>query len=184
MIEDEIKVWIEPKLWFSPATIRAKQFWIAGSSLRPQENINDLDLYPISGTWKEPTVGYTSTRNSWMIRGKYPIQLCHIRAPSLEGLVESFDFAHVKLGAEVHWNDGWVVRKVYVSENYEPDRVFYCPIADSTPLNSLIRLFKYYKRDLSIDLRFNVRVILKEWIRRNGGSVTEKDVQITQNLYE
>ena len=77
------------------------------------------------------------------------LQFCKYFKPSLKELVESFDFAHIKLGIELQKNNTWKVSEIYLSEDFIKARIvgdsFYT--GSEYPLASLNRLFKYYKRE-------------------------------------
>jgi len=123
-------------------------YFIAGNSLN-RKKFSDIDIFPkgdniISVACDNiivKTKNATTYKNNDII-----LQVCDYRHLSLESLVNSFDFAHVQIGAEVK---NIVLTDVYFTENFKKYKI----IEDSTfidteyPLSSLIRLGKYYKKN-------------------------------------
>jgi len=142
-----------------------KPFYLAGGSLCGDE-VHDFDLYPEPGkpfdaTEIEHMIETTCAADAAVVH-KSPnaltvrllaknqiVQFCSYRKPSLEALVDSFDFSHIQVGIafrgngcapyhdHVYYTDAFVVanvtrRTVYTGSEY--------------PLSSLMRLFKYHKR--------------------------------------
>lgn len=142
-----------------------RPFFLAGGSLCG-DPVNDFDLYPIP---VRPFSGIAvldvvlanpdkykllaQTRNAITVRlldKGQTVQFCSYQKSTLADLVESFDFSHIQVGIEftgdrepphadaVYYTDGFVIanmvhRTVYTGSEY--------------PLSSLVRLFKYAKRD-------------------------------------
>jgi hypothetical protein len=130
-------------------------FYFAGNAL----NVglpNDLDLFPVEKNdfkrqWEATGVKVTSTTpNATTIKASgQTLQLCNYWYPSLKELVESFDFAHIKIGAEVTVEGSIVsVGDIYMSPDFviakTTGKTFFT--GSKFPLSSLIRLFKYHKR--------------------------------------
>lgn len=105
------------------------------------------------------------------------VQLCNYVKGSLKQLVESFDFAHCKIGVYVdpiidgesgsltytnieikdcHISDAWFIAAADDSSFYAlmPDES-----ANGYPLSSLIRLFKYRKRDIITNAKCKTTVL-------------------------
>lgn len=142
-----------------------RPFFLAGGSLCG-DPVNDFDLYPspvvpfdsstvLNVVWANPGKYklLSKTRNAVtvkLIAKDQVVQFCSYRKPSLMELVKSFDFSHIQVGVEftgdkepphadtVYYTDDFVLanvkrRTVYTGSEY--------------PLSSLVRLFKYAKRD-------------------------------------
>lgn len=130
-------------------------FYIAGNALN-QGKPADLDLFPVRETdfierapaIEAATVSETRNACTAIVNG-VTVQLCNYYHESLAELVESFDFAHVKLGAKVEVMHGTpFVTDVYYSEDWLAakalESTFYT--GSGYPLSSLIRCFKYSTR--------------------------------------
>lgn len=142
-----------------------KPFYLAGGSLCGDE-VHDFDLYPVFGDpfnaeniaakitetcGKDAVTVYKST-NALTVRllaKNRVVQFCSYMKPTLEELVDSFDFSHIQVGIafrgnacapfheHVYYTDAFVLanvtrKTVYTGSEY--------------PLSSLVRLFKYHKR--------------------------------------
>lgn len=130
-------------------------FYIAGNCLN-KDTPRDIDLFPrrqnqfdyITDKYSNYIVFKTKNAITLRYKDRGIIQFCHYHHNSLEDLVNSFDFAHVQIGAHIV-NDGRInVKEVYHTFDYSEAKM-----AESTfftgskyPLSSLIRLFKYYGR--------------------------------------
>lgn len=142
-----------------------RPFYLAGGSLCGDE-VHDFDLYPVCGDSfdvKEIQAKIAESRgNDAVVVYKSPnaltvrllaenqiVQFCSYRKPSLDALVDSFDFSHIQVGIafrgngcapfheHVYYTDAFVLanvtrKTVYTGSEY--------------PLSSLVRLFKYHKR--------------------------------------
>ena len=163
-----------------------RPFFLAGGSLCG-DPVNDFDLYP------DPTMPFNRTAVKAAVLanpGKYEllantpnaitvklinkaqvVQFCSYQKPSLIALVESFDFSHIQVGIrftgdgkpphanDVYYTDEFILanvtrRTVYTGSEY--------------PLSSLIRLFKYAKRNklTRIGVARAVMKILKDVLNR------------------
>lgn len=163
-----------------------RPFFLAGGSLCG-DPVNDFDLYP------SPVVPFNSstvldvvlanpgkykllskTRNAVTVKllaKDQVVQFCSYQKPSLMELVKSFDFSHIQVGIEftgdkepphadaVYYTDEFVLanvkrRTMYTGSEY--------------PLSSLVRLFKYAKRDklTRIGVAQAVMKILKDVLDR------------------
>jgi hypothetical protein len=131
-------------------------FYVAGNSLN-EEVPNDFDLYPV---WKnqfddvrnkigeDNVVCVTKNAVTAKIDG-HTVQFCNYFKNSLDELLESFDFAHVQVGARftkaldsspisnVDFTPNWLVAK-------STGQTFYTH--SEYPISSLIRINKYIKR--------------------------------------
>ena len=149
--------------------------YVAGGYLNP-DNPNDMDIYPVNENLPTFTTmsikrdGFSFAYNagdekntlSFSYGGKI-YQICKYIKPSLKDLVDSFDFAHIQAGCLVEIGTPLVVKDVYVSEDYIVARTtgksFYT--GTEYPLSSLIRTFKYAKRE-ELGNRKNVSNIVLE----------------------
>lgn len=166
------------------------EFIVAGNSLN-KDIPNDFDLYA-NGKYefefeklrlelKDNII--SSTKNALTAKfGDTTVQFCSYKKNSLKELVDSFDFAHIQLGAlyvidrsntfeEKHIA---LVKDLYVSENWEKAKLlettFYTEpkLEDSYPLSSLIRVFKYQERGTFGDRTYTLAVlkILNQILKR------------------
>lgn len=142
-----------------------RPFFLAGGSLCG-DPVNDFDLYP------DPTMPFgraairdavfanpgkyellTSTPNAITVKiiGKAQVvQFCSYQKPSLIALVKSFDFSHIQVGIRFT-GDG---KPPHADDAYYTDEFILANVTRRTvytgseyPLSSLVRLFKYAKRD-------------------------------------
>lgn len=149
-----------------------KDFYVAGNSLNKLAP-NDIDIFPVSdffnrdqalklGTIVSETKNATTVKvnvddtiqhqtvddqNEIRVVGKtITIQLCNYSHDSLEKLVESFDFAHIRIGAKI--NVSGTVESVYYTKDYIDAKMCQSTeyIGSEYPLSSLMRAFKYAKR--------------------------------------
>jgi hypothetical protein len=154
-------------------TMTLSEFYIGGNSLNRDEP-NDIDLFPVGESdfgdlWYQPTEGELSVQKAGYVWGwervsrtrnavtldmdGTPVQFCSYHHKSLEDLVESFDFAHIKVGAHVKRHGKskkYDVQSVYISDDYVAARgmetTYYT--GSDYPMSSLIRLVKYGARGL------------------------------------
>jgi hypothetical protein len=169
---------LSPKLFDTLYRITKEQnFFIAGNSLN-KELPNDIDIFPtyeidkslIINKFKKLEEYYSyllkiisETKNA--ITFKYLnaykenvpeiYQYCFYYKGGLKELVESFDFAHIKIGASVNIKLSESnlctpeIKDIYISDDYIKaklaDDTFYT--RSDYPLSSLARLVKYAKRD-------------------------------------
>lgn len=142
-----------------------RPFFLAGGSLCG-DLVHDFDLYPspvvpfnndaiLDGVYKNPGEYklLAKTRNAVTVKllaKDQVVQFCSYQKPSLTELVKSFDFSHIQVGIEftgdkepphadaVYYTDGFVLANVVRRTEYT---------GSEYPLSSLVRLFKYAKRD-------------------------------------
>lgn len=142
-----------------------KPFYLAGGSLCGDE-VHDFDLYPvhndpfdakkieakITETCGKDAVVVNKSPNALTVRllaKNQIVQFCSYSKPSLDELVDSFDFSHIQVGIEfrgngcdpfheyVYYTDAFVLANVTRKTEYT---------GSEYPLSSLVRLFKYHKR--------------------------------------
>jgi len=145
-----------PHKWLLKQGIR--QVYVAGNSLNRAEP-HDIDLFPVrEGDFDSIGENVVSkTRNAiTCVTDGHAIQFCSYHHTSLASLVESFDFAHIQVGAlvtiygDTESGDAWVdVDAIYISEawveSHSLETSWYT--GSKYPLSSLVRLVKYAKYD-------------------------------------
>lgn len=147
------------------------EFYVAGNCLN-KDKPNDIDIFPVHDIVIDVCEGkflfkekdfvelkvVSKTRNATTAIAhfpdgkKYTLQFCNYFHPSLQELVESFDFSHVQVGAKisfdmptgecssgypVYFSDAYVESKLLQSTKYTGSQY---------PLSSLIRIIKYINR--------------------------------------
>jgi len=146
------------------------EFYVGGNSLN-RNPPNDIDIFPISGFFPHQTAEklgkvVSSTKNAITVKvnvdktlhhqtvegtndievsGKtVTVQLCNYLHPSLEELVNSFDFSHIQVGAKVTPTN----IDIYCTDKYEESKLCQSTeyFGSEYPISSLIRTFKYAKR--------------------------------------
>lgn len=146
------------------------EFYVGGNSLN-RNPPNDIDVFPINGFFSHQIAEklgkvVSSTKNAITVKvnvdktlhhqtvdgtndievgGKtITVQLCNYVHPSLESLVDSFDFSHIQVGAKVTPSN----IDVYCTNNYEESKLCQSTeyFGSEYPISSLIRTFKYAKR--------------------------------------
>lgn len=122
----------------------------AGSAMIPKHEINDIDVFFYNSRDYGNTVDvlkqlykYFETTNCVTINTKYvKVQLCKYIYPTMEQLVESFDFAHVQVAYDVFTQE--VAYTEQAKESFISRTTTFT--GSEYPLSSLIRLNKYYER--------------------------------------
>lgn len=159
--------------------LHIKKFYLAGNSLNVNKP-NDLDMYFDTyidwGIVKQVIEKYSAvvlyqSKNALTFKvGGIIIQFCCYTKPSLKELVESFDYAHVKIGVQFEYDEKLKLTDTYVSNDYIQakllDSTFYT--GSEYPLSSLIRMFKYVERGdyAGKSYRIDVLKILADIIKR------------------
>ena len=151
---------------------------IAGNSMN-KNTPNDFDLYADKGfefdfekikkfVEENDCCEYvTETRNALTVKvNDITLQFCKYQKDDLKTLVDSFDFAHIQVGALFEATNGYLkLTDVYYSENWEKAKMlettFYTKpdLKGSYPLSSLIRCFKYKERGDFGDRSYIVSVL-------------------------
>jgi hypothetical protein len=131
-------------------------FWIAGSCLN-KDTPNDYDIFNLHVSSLVPLnqtkpVHTSKNAQTYNIDGK-TIQICAYTKPTLLELIESFDFAHVQVGAEVKVVREGAGCKVIVTNLTVTDAYLDAMITGEShyvgsayPLSSLFRVSKYKDR--------------------------------------
>lgn len=142
--------------------------------------VNDYDIFPVVDgglilksfhTHADFVVLYRSS-NATTIKGKdIIIQLCQYYHPSLQHLVDSFDFIHCQIGMHVqdgalkagYCSDAYVMYKMTGTSGYT---------TSAYPLSSLFRCFKYHDRGTLTGRAWRMAVIkiLSDIVARGFGS--------------
>jgi len=133
-------------------SMKLKEFYLAGSSLT--EICNDVDLFPISefpvstipSKFGNFLISKTPNATTFRLPNNVVVQLCNHHKPTLESLVNSFDFTHIQVGAKctpdtvnrVYFTDGFISANALGDTEYT---------GSDYPFASMIRLFKYHKRN-------------------------------------
>lgn len=152
-------------------SINIPKFYIAGNSLNI-EKPNDIDIFPVNHADflkiksifnKEKLQILTETKNAvtYSMNGNI-IQLCKYYYSSLEELVESFDFAHIKIGAFIDFScKNEIKTEVYFSKDWINSQILHNTwyTGSKYPLSSLIRLVKYAKRNNFINRSYITSII-------------------------
>lgn len=129
---------------------------IAGGSMVPNAEINDIDVFPSATTLQVPTglrsdCKVSSTPNATtIVCGSATVQLCKYHAPTLRDLIETFDFSHVQAGMIVGragdgrfaWFDSDATDGALTA--WETGSTRYT--GSAFPLSSLVRSLKYAER--------------------------------------
>lgn len=122
-------------------------YYVAGSAIATRD-ISDIDVYPAGDLPFNLPKGakvLAATKNALTIANDPPIQFCQFKKPSLDALIESFDFAHVQAGAAIEngevtavaWTDAFVAANACRTSEFT---------GSEYPLSSAIRIMKYHKR--------------------------------------
>lgn len=144
---------------------------IAGNSLNAVKP-NDFDIYPDDNTFdfkaiKERVPSFDNTyvvcesRNALTISlDGYILQFCNYSKHTVAQLIESFDFAHIQIGAVIHicWEPGdpedgggyknSFIQSIWTTEDYRNAHIIGTTwyTGSDYPLSSLIRCIKYAQR--------------------------------------
>lgn len=174
-------------------------FIIAGNSLN-KDIPNDYDLYADENyefdfvkIKKEVPEVLSETKNALTVKIKdTTVQFCKYKKKNLKALVDSFDFAHIQIGASFKTvtsggADSVVFKEVYISEKWKTAKVlettFYTkPELDSSyPISSLIRIFKYKERGVFGDGSYIVAIfeILNQILKRGFNSYNDFKDQLS-----
>ena len=149
-----------------------EDYIIAGNSLNADKP-HDLDIYPDNSKFDYKAIkrrlnsfggAYVicETKNALTINlSGQVLQFCNYSKPTVQQLIESFDFAHIQIGAVVHicWESGdpdegggyagSFVQSVWVTNDYKSAHIIGTTwyTGSDYPLSSLIRCIKYAQRN-------------------------------------
>lgn len=148
--------------------LNRRPFYLAGGALG-RNRPNDFDLYPADG---EPfdleavaeAAGHidgmkvvSTTRNAMTVElNGQVLQLCQYQKGTLGALLASFDFAHCQVGAEFEADesggDFYVVTDVRYTQDWLRAKALESTFftGSAYPLASLLRTFKYAKREMFV----------------------------------
>lgn len=149
-----------PNVWMRERGIT--EAYVAGNCLN-RYTPHDIDLFPVTAqdceAWRhmgaEDLLSRTKNAATYRVGDGPVVQLCFYQHPSLRALVESFDFAHVQVGAHVRVYDngfagaGCTVEEVHFTEAWRVahavESTWY--IGSAYPLSSMVRTVKYAQHD-------------------------------------
>ena len=168
-VSETIKVRINKRLrnLYKPIALLLGEdvdYYIAGNSCNASVP-NDYDIYSIKSKFnfddikmyaermKMTVVSETKNALTIIINGT-PVQFCSYIKSSLLDLIESFDFAHIQIGVQIHnkWNDGIYeyseVKNVKTTCEWEKSQLLNTTwyTHSEYPLSSLLRCVKYAQR--------------------------------------
>ena len=144
---------------------------IAGNSLNVAKP-NDFDIYPDDSSFDFAAItkrlksfdgAYVvcETRNALTINlSGHVLQFCNYSKKNVSQLIESFDFAHIQIGAVVHicWEPGdpedgggyrsSFIQSIWITDDYKASHIIGTTwyTGSDYPLSSLIRCIKYAQR--------------------------------------
>lgn len=161
--------------------------YIAGGCLTHE--VNDIDIFQIEGKAKPFNPGYlpvwqSKNADTYSVNGK-SVQICSYGAGTLQELVDSFDYAHIKVGAKFTFRktaEGMGVvnilpENVYVSDDFINSNVLRTTwfTTSKYPLSSLIRARKYAERGLMSKGQYNRAIIncLADVVKRGFASYND-----------
>lgn len=127
------------------------ELYIGGGCLT--NKVSDIDVFPVTDTIpdliRDVTLVARSRNARTYLGAEYPIQLCSYSKPSLKELVDSFDYAHIQVGAKIELSPTRRVVEVYVSDNFIKANAVNTTwfTGSEYPLSSMIRAGKYYAKD-------------------------------------
>ena len=149
-----------------------EDYIIAGNSLNA-DRPNDLDIYPDNSKFdfdaiKKRVISFdgayvvSETRNALTVNlSGHIIQFCNYSKPTVQQLIESFDFAHIQIGAVIHicWDPGdpdegggyagSFIQSIWVTDDYKTAHIIGTTwyTGSDYPLSSLVRCIKYAQRN-------------------------------------
>lgn len=132
--------------------LKCDKCYVGGNSLN-RLTPNDYDLFPFgdsnieTGNLEE----LFESKNAKTVSGNgFTIQICNYRKNNLKELVDSFDFAHIQIGAVIiRSSKGNVsIEQLYYSPAYTTSKITESTFFTGSdyPLSSLMRMFKYKDR--------------------------------------
>lgn len=135
--------------------------------------IHDYDIFPINkddfNKITDKLIDYVVFKSKNAITVRYndiTVQFCKYHHNSLKELVDSFDFAHCQIGAEI--NNFTQVEDTYASQNYIDWKMTEEDVYTGSeyPLSSLIRTYKYKDNFLGRNYKRETVQILIDLIKR------------------
>ena len=137
-------------------------FYMAGGCFNDQ--IRDIDIFGYNGQGLSHKVIVQTKNATTYATQPWPTQICNYTKPTLNELLESFDFAHVQVGVEVRHK---VIVAIGWTQAFEDARLtqqtWYT--GSAYPLASLFRHDKYKNRGLIKNIKPRL-AILTDIIRR------------------
>lgn len=135
--------------------------------------IHDYDIFPINkddfNKITDKLIDYIVFKSKNAITVRYndiTVQFCKYHHNSLKELVDSFDFSHCQIGAEI--NNFTQVEDTYASQNYIDWKMTEEDVYTGSeyPLSSLIRTYKYKDNFLGQNYKRETIQILIDLIKR------------------
>lgn len=171
-----------------------EDYIIAGNSLNADKP-HDFDIYPDNSKFDLTAIkkrvksfagAYVAceTHNALTVNlSGQVLQFCNYSKPTVAQLIESFDFAHIQIGAVIHicWSPGSpedgggylnsYIQSVWITDNYKTAHILGTTwYTDSDyPLSSLLRCIKYAQRNTyanKFEYKADVLRILSDIINR------------------
>ncbi len=125
--------------------------FVAGNSLN-RDSPNDIDLFPVEqgdflGIDKKGLIVETKNARTYKYKEQV-IQLCNYHHASLYELVESFDYAHIQVGAYISNVSSKKISDLYGSQAWFDSHALQTTwfTGSEYPLSSLIRSTKYIRQ--------------------------------------
>jgi hypothetical protein len=155
------------------------EYYIGGNSLNGTP-LNDIDVFPdimppIIKLERDFEILQETPNAVTLMVGKNVVQLCKYHKPNLAELVESFDFAHIQVGARV--GQGVVCNVEFTEEWISSNalgRTWYT--GSDYPISSLTRLAKYASREHPrVLVRYSVIAILHDIFNLADGAFAWSD---------
>lgn len=124
-----------------------------------------LELDKDGDAFKTKGIVVSSTKNALTLKwNTETVQLCSYSYKSLKDLIESFDFAHNKIGAELKIKPFITIKKIYISDDFilarTTDTTFFT--GSNYPLSSMLRLMKFHKRGIitgNSHIRYTIEIM-------------------------
>lgn len=184
-----------------------EDYIIAGNSLNAAKP-NDFDIYPDDGTFdfkaiKKRVQSFDRAYVVWESRNAltvnldgHVLQFCNYSKKTVTQLIESFDFAHIQIGAVVHicWEPGYpedgggyhssYIQSIWVTEDYKAAHIIGTTwyTGSDYPLSSLIRCIKYAQRGTYAnkhEYKVDVLKILTDIINRGYSNYADYKDQLS-----
>jgi len=129
--------------------ISTASFHIGGNALNDPPRKTDIDIFPLDQknfdelalVFKPYQVAYTKNAGTYVLNGM-TIQVCRYFYPDIADLVQSFDYSHIQIGAQISENK---VKLIWWTSAYLESRIIGNTeyVGSKYPLSSIIRATKY-----------------------------------------
>ena len=135
---------------------------IAGGSLLPM-NSRDIDLFDVVGEIPEEFLVSTGYNARTYVNQGTVVQICRYTKQTMQALIQSFDFAHCQIAAQVVDRKLVEVRTTPEFQQYLTEGASWF-VGSEYPIGSLIRLRKFSERKILKDPMTDVLNILTKII--------------------